>query len=530
VNRKTDTMDQRPPELLPKDRYNTELVDNVHPSDWVNPEPVGRYHLVVIGAGTAGLVTAAGAAILGARVALIERHLMGGDCLNVGCVPSKALLSSARTAAAVLRSGRQGVHAARPEVDFPAVMSRLRRLRAKVSHHDSAERFRKLGVDIFLGSGRFAGGDRIEVAGNTLRFKKAVIATGARPFVPPIEGLEQTGYLTNETVFNLTELPRRMMVLGGGPIGCELAQAFCRLGCEVTLVEAMPRLLPQEDPDAAEIVAESLLRDGVRIRTGARALRFETEGDSQLAWLEHDDPPSSGLIQRDSLPGRGQGYERVEADRMLIAVGRRVNVADLNLDAVGVVHDSRKGVTVNDRLQTSNPRIFAAGDVCLPYQFTHAADAAARIVLRNSLFPGRRKLSAVHVPWCTYTDPEVARVGLSPEQALQRDIDVETFRVEMGDVDRAIVEGEDEGFVKVHVVRGTDRIVGATIVAPNAGDLISQFSLAMTGGLGLNTISETVYPYPTRAEAIRKVADAQARTRLTPLVQKLIAFWLRVTG
>jgi pyruvate/2-oxoglutarate dehydrogenase complex dihydrolipoamide dehydrogenase (E3) component len=530
VNRKPSTVNHRRPEVLPKDRHNNELVDNVHPADWVNPEPVGRYHLVVIGAGTAGLVTAAGAAILGARVALIERHLMGGDCLNVGCVPSKALLSSARTAATILRAGRKGVQAARPEVDFPAVMKRLRRLRARISHHDSVERFRKLGVDVFLGSGRFAGGDRIEVDGKTLRFKKAVIATGGSPSVPPIEGLEQTGYLTNETVFNLTEIPRRMMVLGGGPIGCELAQAFCRLGCDVTLVEAMRRLLPREDPEAAEIIAESLLRDGVRIRTGARALRFETEGGSKLAWLEHDDPPSSGLIQRDSLPGRGQGYERVEADEMLIAVGRRVNVTDLNLEGVGVEFDSRKGVTVNDRLRTSNRRIFAAGDVCLPYQFTHAADAAARIVLQNSLFPGNKRFSAVHVPWCTYTDPEVAQVGLSPEQAAERDIEVDTFRVEMSDVDRAIVEGEDEGFVKVRVARGSDRIVGATIVARNAGDLIGQLSMAMAGGLGLGAISRTVFPYPTRAEAIRKVADAHARTRLTPIVQKLIAFWLRLTG
>jgi pyruvate/2-oxoglutarate dehydrogenase complex dihydrolipoamide dehydrogenase (E3) component len=519
-----------PPEVLPKDDHNDELIENVRPPGWVNPEPFARYHLVVIGAGTAGLVTAAGAATLGARVALIERNLMGGDCLNVGCVPSKALLSSARAAERVLRSGLHGVHSGRVEVDFGAVMKRLRRLRAKISHHDSVERFRKLGVDVFLGNASFAGSDRVDVDGKTLRFKKAVIATGGHPFIPRIEGLEQTGYLTNETVFNLTELPRRMVVLGGGPIGCELAQAFCRLGSEVTLVEMVKRLLPREDPQASEIVAEALLRDGVRIRTGARALRFDLEGESKIAWLEHDEPPSSGLIQRDSLPGRGQGYERVEVDAILVAIGRRANVSGLNLEAVGVEHDTRKGITVNDRLQSSNPRIFAAGDVSLPFQFTHAADAAARIVLQNSLFPGRKKFSALHVPWCTYTDPEVAQVGLTPEQARERGIETETFRVEMSEVDRAIVEGEEHGFVKAHVAKGTDRLVGATIVAHNAGDLISQYALAMSAGAGLGTFSSTVYPYPTRAEALRKVGDAHARTRLTPLVQKLLRIWLSLTG
>ena len=501
-----------PTEVLPKDEHNLELLSNVHPPDWANPEPAARYNLVVIGAGTAGLVSAAGAAILGARVALVERNLMGGDCLNFGCVPSKALISSARAAAGLRLAGRHGIHADRPDgVDFGAVMERVRRLRARISHHDSAQRFRDLGVDIFLGEARFSGPDAVQVGELTLRFRKAVIATGGRPLVPPMDGLEQAGYLTNETVFNLTERPARLTVLGGGPVGCELAQAFQRLGSRVTLVEMERRILPREDADAAEIVTRAMREDGVDLRTGARAVRVERHGDGKTVYLERDG-----------------GTETVVADEILVAIGRAPNVEGLNLEAVGVRYD-RTGVQVNDRLQTTNRRIYAAGDVSLPHLFTHAADAAARIVLQNSLFPGRKKWSALTVPWSTFTEPEIAHVGMYARDAERRGIEIETIKIELSDVDRAIVEGEDEGFVKLHLRKGSDKILGATIVAAHAGEMISEITLAMVAGAGLGTIGNTIHPYPTRAEAIKKAADAHARGRLTPLVQKLLAAWLRWT-
>ncbi len=388
-------------EVSPRDEFNNKLIANVHPPEWRNPEPAPRYNLVVIGAGTAGLVTAAGAAGLGARVALIERNLMGGDCLNVGCVPSKSVIRSSRVCAEIQDAHKFGVSVSgHVEADFGAVMERMRRIRAGISYHDSAERFKELGVDVFLGDARFSGPDMVEVAGKTLRFKKAVIATGARAIAPPIEGLQATGYLTNETVFNLTELPRRLLVIGGGPIGCELAQAFARLGSEVTIVEVGWHFLSREDRDAADILARALERGGIQIRLNTSVKRVSVAGLEKLVHLE-----SNGA------------QETVAVDEILVGVGRAPNVEGLNLEAVGVQYDERNGVVVNDRLQTTNPRIYAAGDICQRYKFTHTADAAARIVIRNALFMGREKLSALTVPWCTYTDPEIAHVGLYENEA-----------------------------------------------------------------------------------------------------------------
>lgn len=499
--------------VLPADDHNRRLVELVHPPTWTNPTPAGRYNLVVLGAGTAGLVTAAGAAGLGAKVALVERELMGGDCLNVGCVPSKALLSAARMAAAIRRAGEFGVRVpAGAEVDFSAVMERLRRLRADIAPNDSAERFRQLGVDVFLGAARFAGPETVEVAGQTLRFRKAVIATGARADRPAIPGLAEAGYLTNETVFTLTERPARLAVLGGGPIGCELAQAFCRLGSTVTLLERGTQLLSREDRDAAERVAAALARDGVRILTGAVVERVE-RGDA-------------GKTLHLASAGKS---ETLVVDEILVGAGRVPNIDGLNLAAVGVEADARRGVVVNDRLQTANPRIYAAGDVCTPYKFTHAADFLARIVIQNALFGGRARASALTIPWCTYTSPEIAHVGLTERAAAARGVAIQTFVQELAHVDRALLAGAAEGFVKVHVRRGTDRIVGATIVAEHAGELIGELTLAMQAGLGLRTIGATIHPYPTVAEAIRKLGDQYNRTRLTPFVQRLFRQWLAWT-
>ncbi|MGD2114855.1 MAG: FAD-containing oxidoreductase, partial [Acidobacteriota bacterium] len=391
--------------IRPADEHNRELVENVHPPDWVAPEPADRYHLVVVGAGTAGLVTAAGAAGLGARVALVERHLMGGDCLNVGCVPSKGLIRAARAwhdARTADRFGGPAVPgggADRIGGDFGAVMERMRKIRAGISHHDSAERFRDLGVDVFLGEGQFVASDALEVGGRQLRFQKAVIATGARAGVPPIEGLEDAGYLTNDTLFELTERPDRMVVIGAGPIGCEMAQTFARLGSEVTLLDLMPRILPREDPEAAELLQGVLERDGVRLGLGVTISRVVTEGGARVVHYERD----------------GERFE-ARCDALLISAGRAPNVEGLGLEAAGVEYD-RKGIRVDDRLRTTNQRIFAAGDVASAYQFTHVADALARIAIQNALFYGRARASDLVIPWCTYTEPEVAHVGLTHEEA-----------------------------------------------------------------------------------------------------------------
>ncbi len=499
-------------QLRPKDEHNQELEANVRPPDWVNPTPSGRYNLVVIGAGTAGLVTAAGAAGLGAKVALIERELMGGDCLNVGCVPSKAVISAARVARTVRGAGQFGVEVrGGVHVDFAAVMERMRRLRASISPNDSAARFRDLGVDVFLGDGRFLDSETIEVDGTVLKFKKAVIATGARAAAPPIAGLDEVEYLTNESVFSLTELPARLGVIGAGPIGCELAQSFAQLGSDVFVVESQHGILPREDRDAADIVQRAMVRDGVKLLCCARKTELRKDGDGV----------------RLVLGSHGEAYNQ-RVDKLLVAVGRAPNVDSLDLTAIGVDYD-QQGVKVNDRMQTTNPRIFAAGDVCSPYKFTHAADFTARIVIQNSLFMGRSKASSLTIPWCTYTSPEIAHVGLYEPEANEKDIDVDTFVQQLSDVDRAILESEDDGFVKVHVKKGTDQIVGATIVARNAGDMISEITLAMTHGLGLKKIASTIHPYPTQAEAIRRVGDQFNRTRLTPPVKSMFNKWLSWT-
>jgi pyruvate/2-oxoglutarate dehydrogenase complex dihydrolipoamide dehydrogenase (E3) component len=494
----------------PWDAHNRRLYANVHPPDWVNPDPAPRYNLVVLGGGTAGLVTAAGAAGLGARVALVERHLLGGDCLNVGCVPSKALIRAARAAAECRRAAAFGVGiGASVSVDFGAVMERMRRLRADLSPHDSAARFRELGVDVFLGHGAFTGPDTVEVDGRTLRFSKAVIATGARAAAPPIPGLSEVPYLTNETLFSLTHLPRRLGVIGAGPIGCEMAQSFARFGAQVYLVEALHGVLAREDRDAAGLVQAAMEADGVQVLCCGQNLRSSRGGD--------------GI--RLQVQSHGRGYD-VEVDQLLVAVGRAPNVEGLGLEAAGVEFD-RKGVKVNDRLQTTNPRIFAAGDICSAYQFTHAADFMARIVIQNALFLGRARASALVIPWCTYTSPEVAHVGLYEKEAQARGLAVDTFTQPLDNVDRAVLDGETDGFVRVHVRRGTDRIVGATIVGAHAGEMIGEVALAMQGGLGLKRVGATIHPYPTQAEAIRKLGDLYNRTRLTPRVKRWLATWLR---
>jgi len=497
-------------EVLPHDVHNEALVSNVHPVDWQNPEPASRYHLVVIGAGTAGLVTAAGAAGLGAKVALVERHLLGGDCLNVGCVPSKCIIRSSRVVADIRDASQFGIRV--PEgtkVDFPAVMERMRRLRTRISDHDSARRFKDLGVDVFLGEGRFSGPDTVEVDGKTLCFKLAVIATGTRPAHPTIPGLAEAGFFTNETIFSLTERPRHLAVIGGGPIGCELAQAFRRLGSEVTLFHSDSHILNREDSDAAEIIQQSFIRDGIRLILNCKTTRVEKRNGNKVIHINC-----------------GGKEEEIGVAEILVGVGRTPNLEGLNLESVGVKYDQREGVMVNDRLQTTNPRVYAAGDICLKFKFTHTADATARIVIQNALFWGGKKLSALTIPWCTYTDPEIAHVGMYEKDAEKMGIAVDTFIRPLNDVDRAIADGEEEGFVKIHVKKGTDQILGATVVARHAGEMLSEITLAIVGNLGLKTLSHVIHLYPTQAEAIKQSADLYNRSRLTPFIKGLFTKWL----
>jgi pyruvate/2-oxoglutarate dehydrogenase complex dihydrolipoamide dehydrogenase (E3) component len=500
--------------LAPDDEFNRALVSHVHPSDWVNPEPDGRYNLVVVGGGTAGLVAAAGAAGMGAKVALVERHLMGGDCLNVGCVPSKTIIRAAHAAFDARTGERFGVRVSGDvEVDFESVMQRVRQVRAGIAPHDSVRRFSEhYGIDVYLGEARFTGSTTVDVDGTTLQFAKAVIATGARPAMPPIPGLAEAEPLTNHSVFNLTRQPARLAVIGGGPIGTELAQAFGRLGTEVTIIEAMDQFLPREDRDAADLLAASLEQDGIALRLSSRLEKVELGDDGKVLHVSTPD-----------------GTEQIVVDEILVGVGRIPNVEGLGLEAAGVAFD-RGGVTVDDHLRTTNRRIFASGDVCLPFKFTHTADAASRAVLQNALFPGpNKKFSALTVPWVTYTDPEVAHVGLYPADAEQKDIEIDTYTVRMDEVDRALAEGDDVGFVKIHTRRGKGTIVGATIVARHAGEMISEVTTAMEAGMGLGSLASVIHPYPTQAEAIRKAADAFNRTRLTPRVQRIFNWWFRVT-
>jgi pyruvate/2-oxoglutarate dehydrogenase complex dihydrolipoamide dehydrogenase (E3) component len=507
------------PRILPLARapvgdHDRRLLASVHPQGWTNPEPKSSYHLVVLGAGTAGLVTAAIGAALGARVALVERELMGGDCLNVGCVPSKAILRAARGwQAAAEAAERFGGPQVAGGGDFRAAMERMRRIRADLSPVDSARRFRdELGVDVFLGAGRFVAADALEVGGARLRFRRAVVATGGRAAAPRIDGLAESGYLTNETIFSLTELPEHLVVLGGGPIGCEMAQAFARFGSRVTLLETGPQLLTHDDPDAAAVVAGVLAREGVELLLETRVGRVERAGGAvTLRWT------------------RGAAGGSTAGTHLLVAAGRAPNVEDAGLEAAGVRFDA-DGVTVDEHMRTTSPRIYAIGDVASKYRFTHAADAQARMVVRNALFYGRGKAPDLVIPWCTYTSPEVAHVGITARDAAERGDQVQTITVPLHDVDRARLDGDEEGFLRVHLKAGTDRILGATLVADHAGDLISQLTQAMTAGIGLAKVGQTIFPYPTQAEVIRKAADAWSRTRLTPTAKKAFSLFFRALG
>ena len=483
---------------------------------WKKPARFDR-NLVVIGAGSAGLVSAYIATAVKAKVTLIERHRMGGDCLNTGCVPSKALIRSARLLSHMRRSREFGIRSASAEFDFAEVMERVRQVIREIEPHDSIERYTGLGVEVVQGSARITSPWSVDIetpdGKHTLTTRSIIIATGARPFVPPIPGIDAIDYLTSDNVWDLRELPRRLVVLGGGPIGCELTQTFARLGANVTQVEMMPRLMLREDPEVSRLVAQRFQAEGVTVLTDHTAKQFVVENGEKILIAEH------------------QGKDvRVPFDAVLIAVGRAANLKGFGLDEMGI--PTGKVVETNAFLQTLHPNIYAAGDVAGPYQFTHTAAHQAWYAAVNALFAPFKKFRADYsvIPWATFTEPEIARVGLNELEAKEKGIACEVTTYGIDDLDRAIADGEAHGFVKVLTVPGKDRILGVTIVGEHAGDLIAEYVLAMKHGIGLNKILGTIHIYPTMAEANKYVAGnwkrAHAPQRLLRWVERFHA-WRR---
>ncbi|MFO7746484.1 MAG: FAD-dependent oxidoreductase [Orrella sp.] len=462
---------------------------------WSKPSTFDR-NLVVIGGGAGGLVSAYIASAVKAKVTLIETHKMGGDCLNFGCVPSKALIRSAKLAKQLRQAREFGFEDVSGKVDFAAVMRRIHRVIADIAPHDSIERYTALGVEVLTGYAQLISPWEVEVtlADGTIQrltTRQIIIAAGASPFVPPIPGLKEAGYLTSDTVWGLTELPQRLVVLGGGPIGTELAQSFARLGSEVTQVEMAPRIMGREDPEVSALITDSLVADGVNVLTGHQALRVEQRDG-----------------QKHLLVKSGDAELAIPFDQLLCAVGRAPRVTGYGLEDLGVALTERQNIATNGFLQTNFPNIFAVGDVAGPYQFTHTAAHQAWYATVNALFGRFKKFKADYsvIPWTTFTDPEVARVGLSETEAQASGVAVEVTRYDIDDLDRAIADGTARGFVKVLTVPGKDKILGVTIVGAHAGDLLAEFVLAMRHGLGLNKILGTIHTYPTLSEANKYAA------------------------
>ncbi|HIF9387048.1 TPA: dihydrolipoyl dehydrogenase [Photobacterium damselae] len=468
---------------------------------WQKPTSFDQ-NMVVIGAGSGGLVSAYIAAAVKAEVTLIEKHKMGGDCLNTGCVPSKALIRAAHNMAEIQRAAEFGVSTGPIAIDFKQVMTRVQKVISKIEPHDSIERYRSLGVNCITGEAIIRSPWEVEVDGKIITTKNIVIATGARPLVPNIPGLQSVNYLTSDTVWSLQEQPQKLLVLGGGPIGCELAQSFARLGTEVTLVEMAPQLLIREDSDAAKLVQDSLIADGVEIKLEHKAMRFESIVDA-----------NGKTMGKVYLDFHNEQQVTVEFDAVLLALGRVANVQGFGLEELGITTTARGTVEVNDYLQTQYPNIYAVGDVVGPYQLTHAASHQAWYAAVNGLFGQFKRFKADYsvIPAATYTSPEVARVGLNEKEATAQGIEFDVVTYGIDDLDRAITDGEDHGFIKVITPKGKDTILGATIVGTNAGDLLAEFTLAMRHNLGLNKILATVHPYPTMSEAVKYTAGVWKR-------------------
>jgi pyruvate/2-oxoglutarate dehydrogenase complex dihydrolipoamide dehydrogenase (E3) component len=471
------------------------FLSRIRPEDWKNPEPRSGYDLAIVGAGPAGLAAAESAARLGFSVVLIERNRLGGNSLNAGSVPSKAIIRSAHVYGTMREAEEFGASMPNePGLEFSKVMARMRQIRMRISEHHSVHELAALGIDVFFGSARFDGADALLVGGARLHFKKALIATGARPRAPDISGLDGTGYRTSATIFEMTALPKRLAVIGGGPLGCELAQAFCRLGSHVTIVQNDAKFLPREERDAAEILSRSLARDGVEIRLNTTVVGARRDRGVKTLHIVNSRIESE-----------------IQADEVLLSIGRAPNVEDLGLETAGVEFDIDQGIRVDDFLCSTNPNVYAAGDVCLQLKFTNAAQSSACMAVQNALMKMQQRISGSTIPWCTYCDPEIAHIGLHVWEARQQSIPIKSFTVMMHDVDRSITDGQNTGFVKIHIAEGSDRILGATIVASRASELINEMAVVMNTGIGMRALAAVVHTYPAQSEAIMLAARAYKR-------------------
>ena len=507
------TAEHADPNVLPPgDSHNQKLRDNVHPENWDTKPSTQTYDMISIGAGTAGLVSSGGAAMLGARSALIERHMMGGDCLVTGCVPSKTLIMSAHVAHSARKANEFGVNVGDVTVDFAAVMERLRRVRADMAHHDGAERLKDMGVDVLFGNAKFTSPNTIDLDGTTVKFRRAVIGAGGRPMVPDIPGLRDN-CLTSETFFSLTELPQDFMVIGGGPIGCELAHAMRRLGSNVTILQRGQKIMDKDDPEAGEIMLDVFKEEGIDVRFGSELQKVEKRDGRLHCTIKHGDHEHELVV-----------------DQIMVATGRIPNLESLDLEAAGVEYHKR-GIKVDKHHRTSNKRIFAAGDICSPFQFTHAAYAQAEYATINALMPWPYRMNAKDrvMSWVTYTDPEVAHAGIPYSEIEKQKADLDTYELPMKDNDRAQTESEHRGFCRIHCKKGSDKIVAATIVGINAGEMIAELSLAITNGMGLKHVQKSVHAYPTRVEIIRNVAQEWQFTTLTPFMKSMFGKWLKLS-
>jgi len=527
--------------VWPLDSFNTTLLDHVHPPDWNDPKPnkidgSSTYDMVCIGAGVGGLVTAASAAGVGAKVAMIEANLLGGDCLNVGCVPSKAIIHSANLAHTVkgdikrLEAAGIFLDPNAVNVDFEKVMERVRKIRAQISHHDSAERFKNLGVEVYIGRAKFGSERSVIVNGRTLHFKKAVIATGAYPALIPMEGLKELHkkslstdttevkpiVMTNETFFNMTKQPKRLGVIGAGVIGMELAQAMRRLGTYVTIFGRSGKVLQKEDEDMSAIVKEQMMKDGVTFNLSiSKYKKIVLNGNV----LDNGYPEMEMTVVE-------KGSETIETtytfDALLVAAGRRPNVTGMDLELAKVEYDSSRGLIVNDKLQTTNARVFGVGDCCSQFKFTHAADFMARTVIRNALFFGKGKKSDLLIPYATFTSPEIASVGLYGRDLEELGIEYRVFEKHFKDNDRAICDDTTEGFIRFRIDAKTDAILGCSVVGAGAGNMIGEVTLAMESGTGMGAMANVIHPYPTTSEVIRQTGDVYNKTKLTKTVKSLL--------
>ena len=515
--------------VTPIDKYNLETLSNVHPSisdGYIMPNPIKKYNLVAIGAGAAGLVSAIGASRLGGKSAIIDEHCFGGDCLNTGCVPSKALLKSAKLLYDLKVKNKKNkfginidTNLINKSIDFGQIMERMRKVRATISHHDAVSRFQNdpYNIDCYLGRAKFVNSNCIKVNDKLIYFDKCVICTGAISNVPPINGINNINYLTSHSIWNLQNLPLSLGIIGCGPIGCEMAQSFALFGSNVIMIDLMPRILNKEDNDAADIVYKSMIDCGVKFVLGNRVIKVFNK------------KTLNGKKNICVVLSNGKEYE---FEHLMIATGRKPNVENMDLEKANIKYDTVNGIIINDFCETSSSNIYAAGDCCNKFQFTHMVDSMAKIVVPNALFYGKKRVSSLIIPWCTYTFPQIAHVGLYEKDLKQRNIKYQTFISKLENNGRAICDGTDidNGFVKIFIQENNDKILGATIVSENAGDQISEITVSMQGNIGLTSINKTIHPYPTISESIKYISDGyigQKNEKLKPLFSSILSDRLR---